>query len=170
MNEADPRRAERPTEHRIREWLAAVPDPEIPVLNVLDLGVVRGVRVHDAGVEVAVSPTYVGCPATEYIERCIRAELEGHDVGEVTIKRVLSPPWTTDWLTEEGRRKLAAVGIAPPAGAAGKHSLARPDFPAACPRCAATETRRISEFGSTPCKATYKCEVCLEPFEYFKCL
>lgn len=162
--------AGRPTAGEVREWLACVPDPEIPVLSVLDLGVVRDVQVHEGGVEVAISPTYVGCPATEVIERSIRAELERRGVGEITVRRVLSPPWTTDWLSEEGRRKLAAAGIAPPAGPAGKQSLLGRDLPVACPRCAATETSRVSEFGSTPCKATYKCDSCLEPFEYFKCI
>lgn len=110
---------------------------------------------------VALTPTYSGCPATEAIEASVVAALEERGVANVTIKRVLSPPWTTDWISEEGRRKLRVYGIAPPERRAG---------PIACPRCNSSETEVVSEFGSTACKASYRCRDCLEPFEYFKCL
>ncbi len=145
---------------QILEWLSAVADPEIPVLTITDLGIVRDVDVSD-GVTVSLTPTYSGCPATEVIERSVVTALEDHGVRDVTIRRVLSPPWTTDWITDEGRRKLRIYGIAPPE---------RRDRPIACPRCESVNTEVVSEFGSTACKASYKCLDCLEPFEYFKCL
>ena len=153
-----------------RAWAAAsaVPDPEVPCVTVAELGILRGVTL-EGGVAVArVSPTYSGCPATAMIEMGIEAALR--DAGfEVRIERVLSPPWTTDWITAEGREKLRAYGIAPPEGAAGKRALF--DDPAVtCPRCASTATRKISEFGSTACKAQYACTACGEPFDYFKCI
>jgi len=141
-------------------WLSEVADPEIPVLSITDLGIVRDVDCSD-GVTVSVAPTYSGCPATEVIEASVVAALEERGVDKICVKRVLSPPWTTDWITEEGRNKLRAYGIAPPE---------RRDRPIACPRCGAEETELVSEFGSTACKASYRCTSCLEPFEYFKCL
>lgn len=158
------------TSDEVRALLEAVPDPEIPVLSVIDLGVVRGISVSSEGVQVSIAPTYTGCPATEIIERMIVDKLEEHGIGCVSIERVLSPPWTTDWLSESGRRKLAAYGIAPPAGSASKMSLTAPALAIRCPRCSSNDTARVSEFGSTPCKASYKCNECLEPFEYFKCI
>lgn len=154
----------------IRGLLSAVPDPEIPVLSVVDLGIIRDVTVLDDGVEVCVAPTYTACPATEVIERMIVSKLEASGLPGVRIKRVLSPPWSTDWISDEGRRKLAAYGIAPPDRGAGRRSLLGPSLDIRCPRCSAEDTTRVSEFGSTPCKASYKCNACLEPFEYFKCL
>ena len=145
---------------QILEWLAEVADPEIPVLTIMDLGIVRDVDCSD-GVTVSLTPTYSGCPATEAIEDSVLAALEDHGVTGVRIKRVLSPPWTTDWISNEGRDKLRIYGIAPPE---------RRNRPIACPRCNSTNTDRVSEFGSTACKASYKCCDCLEPFEYFKCL
>ncbi len=144
----------------ILDWLSDVADPEIPVLTIMDLGIVRGVDCSD-GVEVSLTPTYSGCPATEAIEQSVVAALEEQGVPEVRIKRVLSPPWTTDWISSEGRDKLRIYGIAPPE---------RRNRPVACPRCDSSNTERVSEFGSTACKASYKCLDCLEPFEYFKCL
>jgi ring-1,2-phenylacetyl-CoA epoxidase subunit PaaD len=158
------------TSREILALLESVADPEIPVLSVIDLGIVRDVVVNREGVEVSVAPTYTGCPATEVIEQMIAAKLEGNGIRNVTVKRVLSPPWTTDWLSESGRRKLEAYGIAPPAGGAGKSSLRAQELRIKCPRCSGERTTRVSEFGSTPCKASYKCDECLEPFEYFKCL
>jgi ring-1,2-phenylacetyl-CoA epoxidase subunit PaaD len=158
------------TSQQILALLESVADPEIPALSVVDLGIVRDIAITADGVEVSVAPTYTGCPATEVIEQMIAAKLERNGIGNVTIKRVLSPPWTTDWLSESGRRKLEAYGIAPPAGSAGKRSLLAPEPGIHCPRCSTDRTTRISEFGSTPCKASYKCDECLEPFEYFKCL
>ena len=145
---------------QIFEWLSHVPDPEIPVLTITDLGIVRDVDCSD-GVTVSLTPTYSGCPATEAIEASVVAALEDHGVSDVRIRRVLSPPWTTDWISEAGRQKLRVYGIAPPD---------RRDRPIACPRCESTNTEIISEFGSTACKASYRCVECLEPFEYFKCL
>jgi ring-1,2-phenylacetyl-CoA epoxidase subunit PaaD len=153
----------------IRRLLYAVADPEIPVLSIMDLGVVRDIKLEADGVEVQVSPTYTGCPATEVIEQMIVAKLKSNGVERVTIKRVLSPPWTTEWLSETGRQKLRHYGIAPPERAAGKRSLLGAAI-VHCPRCSTERTTRVSEFGSTPCKASYKCDECLEPFEYFKCI
>jgi len=161
------------TSDDIRALLESVPDPEIPVLSVMDLGIVRDITITSRGTEVSVAPTYTGCPATEVIEQMIVAKLEQNGVPGVTIRRVLSPPWTTDWLSDAGRRKLRQYGIAPPVpsvGQAGKRSLLGPRTVVRCPRCATGHTTRVSEFGSTPCKASYKCNECLEPFEYFKCI
>ncbi len=150
------------------EAAAAVPDPEIPVVTVADLGILREVRL-EGGVAIArVSPTYSGCPATQLIEAAIAAALEKAGF-EARIERVLSPPWTTDWITEEGREKLRAFGIAPPEKGAGKRALFGQDR-VACPRCGSDDTERVSEFGSTPCKAHYRCRACGEPFDHFKCI
>jgi ring-1,2-phenylacetyl-CoA epoxidase subunit PaaD len=157
------------SEAQIRSWLADVPDPEIPVVSVIDLGMVRKVTVTDVGVVVDVSPTYSGCPATEVIEDSIKTKLDNEGVVGVTVKRVLSPPWTTDWITESGRNKLLEYGIAPPVGSAGKRELLGKTA-IRCPQCGTDQTSVISEFGSTACKASYKCDECLEPFEYFKCI
>ena len=146
--------------NQVYEWLARVPDPEIPVLSILDLGIVRDVSV-DGGVTVSLTPTYSGCPATEVIESSVLAALEEQGVESIEIKGVLWPPWTTDWITVEGRKKLHDYGIAPPVPA--NHSIA-------CPQCESLHTERVSEFGSTPCKASWRCLDCLEPFDYFKCL
>ncbi len=155
---------------QVWEWLEAVPDPEIPVLSVIDLGIVRRVTALSDGVEVEVAPTYSGCPATEVIEKSIVDSLLDRGVGNVVLKRVLSPPWTTAWITDGGREKLRAYGIAPPADDVSKRAMLGSMKPIACPRCGATTTSLVSEFGSTPCKASYKCDDCLEPFEYFKCI
>ena len=154
---------------QILAWLDDVADPEIPVLSITDLGIVRDVTVNDS-VTVALAPTYSGCPATEVIERSVLDALHEHGIEDVTIKRVLSPPWTTDWISESGREKLRAYGIAPPEHGASKRELLRGERSIACPRCNSQETRLVSEFGSTACKAAYKCDDCLEPFEYFKCI
>lgn len=158
------------TVQNIWQWLESVPDPEIPVLSVVDLGIVRGVTVAADTVEVEVAPTYSGCPATEVIEKSIVDALLEKGIGDVVLKRVLSPPWTSDWITEEGRKKLRDYGIAPPEPGSGKTAMLSGMKSIACPRCNETTTTLISEFGSTPCKATYRCDACLEPFEYFKCI
>jgi ring-1,2-phenylacetyl-CoA epoxidase subunit PaaD len=158
------------TVQQVWQWLTAIPDPEIPVLNLVDLGIVRRVTALPDGVEVEVAPTYSGCPATEVIEKSIVDSLLDQGVGNVVLKRVLSPPWTTAWITEDGREKLRAYGIAPPADGASKRAMLGNMKSIACPRCSATTTTLVSEFGSTPCKASYKCDECLEPFEYFKCI
>ena len=139
----------------IWDVLAAVPDPEIPAISVVDLGIVRA--VEDG--KVVITPTYSGCPATEVIEQSIRAALDSAGYGDVAIETRLAPPWTTDWISEAGKAKLAAYGIAPP-------DLARA---ATCPRCGSTDTEEVSRFGSTPCKAQWRCKSCLEPFDRFKC-
>jgi ring-1,2-phenylacetyl-CoA epoxidase subunit PaaD len=150
-------------------WLSEVADPEIPVLSITDLGIVRDVSVNDE-VIVSLAPTYSGCPATEVIEKSVVDALHEHGVTDVSIKRVLSPPWTTDWISAEGRDKLRAYGIAPPEHGTSKRELLRGDRSVACPRCNSQKTEVVSEFGSTACKAAYKCSDCLEPFEYFKCI
>jgi ring-1,2-phenylacetyl-CoA epoxidase subunit PaaD len=157
------------TRDQVFEWLQEVPDPEIPVLSITDLGIVRDVSVGDV-VSVTLAPTYSGCPATEFIEQSVVAALHDRGLDDVSIKRSLSPPWTTDWITDEGREKLLAYGIAPPEQGAGKRALLQGERVIACPRCASPDTQLISEFGSTACKAAYRCTACLEPFEYFKCI
>lgn len=151
--------------------MGTIQDPEIPVLTLVDLGVIRHIRIDDTAVNVGVAPTYSGCPATEVIEASVIQALQDNGVTDASVERVLSPPWTSDWLSDTGREKLREYGIAPPAeSTTSKRSLLAPDIQVACPRCATTNTEKVSEFGSTPCKASYKCRDCLEPFEYFKCI
>jgi len=150
-------------------WLSEIADPEIPVLSITDLGIVRDVIVEDE-VTVALAPTYSGCPATEVIEQSVVDALNRYGIKSVTIKRVLSPAWTTDWISEDGRRKLREYGIAPPEHSASKRELLFGSRKIPCPRCDSENTAVVSEFGSTACKASYKCNDCLEPFEYFKCI
>lgn len=153
-----------------RAWqaAAAVPDPEVPCVTVAELGILRAVHVEQGVATADVSPTYSGCPAVLAIELAIEVALR--DAGfEARINRVLSPPWTTQWITAEGREKLRAYGIAPPVEAAGKMALFA-DPQVACPRCHSTETEMLSAFGSTACKAQYRCQSCAEPFDYFKCI
>ena len=153
-------------EREVWQLLARVPDPEIPVLSIVDLGVVRYVRrAADGRLHVGVTPTYTGCPATAAIRSATRDALDEAGHRDALLEEVLSPPWTSDWVTPEGRAKLAAFGIAPPA-AAGERSSG----PVGCPRCGSLSTERISEFGSTPCKAHYVCSTCREPFDHFKCI
>ena len=154
---------------RIEALLAALPDPEIPVLTLGDLGVIRWVRETVDGVTVGIAPTYTGCPATEFIAETVQRTLQREGFDNVRTEQVLEPAWTTDWISDEGRRKLHDYGIVPPAHAASKRALVG-DHPVACPRCGDEDTTCVSEFGSTPCKASYKCNACLEPFELFKCL
>jgi ring-1,2-phenylacetyl-CoA epoxidase subunit PaaD len=155
-----------------RRALAAVPDPELPALTLADLGIVRFVDMRaDRVLDVGLSPTYTGCPATDHIAELARRALESAAVGEFVVRQVLAPAWSSDWITPEGRRKLDAYGIVPPAPAAGSSwSAARANLPVACPRCRSARTETISEFGSTPCKALHRCLDCLEPFERFKCI
>ena len=154
---------------QVLEWLSKVPDPEVPVLTITDLGIVRDVVVNEE-VIVALTPTYTGCPATEVIEQSVIDTLHEQGIKDVVIDRVLSPPWTTDWISDEGREKLREYGIAPPAPGASKRAMLQGDRAIACPRCSSVDTSLVSEFGSTACKASYKCTACLEPFEYFKCI
>lgn len=155
---------------QVWQWLRDVPDPEIPIVSVVDLGMIRDVTIADDGVDVSVAPTYSGCPATDVIEKDIASALRRQGLENVRIRRVLTPPWTTDWISDSGREKLRAYGIAPPAGSADKKSLYGNDRPVCCPRCESKNTEKVSEFGSTACKAAWKCQDCLEPFEYFKCI
>jgi ring-1,2-phenylacetyl-CoA epoxidase subunit PaaD len=152
--------------------LASVEDPEIPALSIVDLGLIRFVEPRpDGTLEVGLSPTYVGCPATEVIRRSVEHALGTAGVGAFAVITVLSPAWTSDWITADGRRKLEAYGIVPPEqSASSMHELLRKGRPVGCPRCRSTDTECISEFGSTPCKALHRCRACLEPFEYFKCI
>jgi ring-1,2-phenylacetyl-CoA epoxidase subunit PaaD len=137
--------------------LDQVMDPEIPVVSITDLGIVRAVTVNPP--RVMISPTYTGCPATLAIEQAIRDALDAAGFRNVFVERVLFPPWTTDWITERGRQRLKAYGIAPP----------NPSATAECPQCGSTDTVEVSRFGSTPCKAQWQCNACHEPFDRFKC-
>lgn len=158
-------------ESRIWRVLESVPDPEIPVLSIVDLGIVRNVRCDEEhGIIVGLTPTYSGCPATEVIRQLVRDALRQAGFADVTIEEVLHPPWTSDWLSEAGRRKLEAFGIAPPAESVSSPRGLLGSPRVVCPRCASRNTERVSEFGSTPCKAHYRCRECLEPFDYFKCI
>ena len=154
------------TTARIMAVLDDVPDPEIPAVTVTDLGIVRGVRA--APPAVLVTPTYTGCPATLVIEASIRAALDRAGFKNIEVETVLSPPWSTDWISDRGRARLERYGIAPPPkGIAARHL--RGDEPVACPQCGSSETKEVSRFGSTPCKALWRCLDCLEPFDRFKC-
>lgn len=154
----------------IWEVLGQVMDPEIPIISVVDLGIVRDVLDENGTLEVVVTPTYTGCPATKQIEADIRHALDTAGFEEAGMRVSLSPAWTTDWITERGREQLKAFGIAPPEGGAGKRTLFSGDANVACPRCASRDTDQISEFGSTACKSLWRCRTCLEPFDYFKCI
>lgn len=150
--------------------LDRVADPEIPVISVRELGIIRAVRVERDRVEIEVTPTYSGCPATEVIAADIRAALIDGGFKEVMVRMVLSPPWTTDAISEAGRAKLRAYGIAPP-GPVSPDTLRPVRFAprkVACPQCGSMDTERIAEFGSTACKALFRCRACREPFDYFK--
>ncbi len=160
-----------PTPEARRAWAAAaaVLDPEVPCVTVEDLGILRDVRLEDGVAVAQVTPTYSGCPAVLAIELAIEAALR--DAGfEARIERVLSPPWTTDWITPEGREKLRAYGIAPPEGGSTSKLALFGETAVTCPRCGSAETEKLSEFGSTACKAQYRCRSCAEPFDYFKCI
>lgn len=158
------------TESSIMALLEPISDPEIPVLSIVDMGVIRAVNITGDGVEVVITPTYSGCPAMNVIEMEIRATLKSQGI-DATVKTVLSPPWTTDWLTERGRERLREYGIAPPVeSSVDKNALFAEEREVPCPQCQSTHTKMISQFGSTACKAMYKCNDCLEPFDYFKCI
>lgn len=158
------------TAEHIWEFLEDVKDPEVPVLTVVDLGVVREVNKQENDRwEIVITPTYSGCPAMQVIEEDIKERLLEEDL-EVDVKLVLSPAWTTDWLSEEGKRKLEEYGIAPPQDEVDKSVLFGEKTVVPCPKCKSKNTQMVSQFGSTACKAHYKCNDCLEPFDYFKCL
>ncbi len=163
------------SDDQLWQWLSQVADPEIPVISVVDLGIVRGWQwLDDERLEVMITPTYSGCPAMQAIADDIRSALTQHGLNEVTIATQLSPAWTTDWMSESGKQKLREFGIAPPAQQASEQvidvsAMLNRDAPAIdCPQCGSLHTRLISQFGSTACKALYRCTECLEPFDYFK--
>ena len=157
----------------VYKWLEDVKDPEVPVLSILDLGIVRDVAIDDTlampKVTVYITPTYSGCPAMDVIAMSIRLTLAGHGVRQVAIEPRLSPAWTTDWMTDEGKRKLKEYGIAPPNRKAFQPLGLFEEDQVACPRCGSEQTSLVSKFGPTSCKALYKCDTCHEPFEHFKC-
>ena len=169
---APPTAAARPSADEVWRWLEGVPDPEVPVVSVVDLGIVRDVAWADDRLVVTVTPTYSGCPATAVISMDIETALAKKGVENAEIRSRLSPAWTTDWISAEGREKLRAYGIAPPAHGASCAGALRmggaADLVIECPHCGSTDTERVSQFGSTPCKASYRCRACLEPFDYFK--
>ena len=152
---------EQPATDQIWDWLDAVPDPEIPVISVVDLGIVRDVAWTGETLTVTVTPTYSGCPATSVIAMDIETALRDRGVQQLELKTQIAPAWTTDWLSQKGRERLMEYGIAPPQPAGG---------PSNCPRCGSASVERVSQFGSTPCKAHWRCTDCLEPFDYFKCI
>ena len=145
----------------IWEWLDDVPDPEIPVISIVDLGIIRDIAWQDETLVIRVTPTYSGCPATAVINMDIETALRRQGIQALRLERQLSPAWTTDWLSEKGRANLEGYGIAPPQPAGG---------PKKCPHCGNTNVSKVSQFGSTPCKAQWRCDDCLEPFDYFKCI
>lgn len=153
---------------KIWEILEQVTDPEIPVLTISDLGIIRDVKINGEEIEVIITPTYTGCPAMDMIAMNIKLALIENGYSKIKITSVLAPAWTTDWMTEAGKRKLKEYGIAPPQNESGRFQ--RPEsFCIQCPQCNSTNTRCVSEFGSTACKALYQCNDCKEPFDYFKC-
>lgn len=155
-----------------RAWqvLEQVMDPEVPVVSVVDLGIVRGVDWVDGHLQVLITPTYSGCPATELIESEIAKALQQAGFRAPRLERRLAPAWTTDWISEQGRERLRVYGIAPPVGSSSKRSLFGEKDEICCPHCGSRDTTVISQFGSTACKALYRCRSCLEPFDYFKCI
>jgi len=146
--------------------IADVPDPEIPAVSLLELGIIRGVQQNPP--VLLITPTYTGCPATLVIEQMLRAALDRAGFADLPIRSMLSPPWTTDWITDRGREQLRAYGIAPPPPGQPSATLRGTDV-VECPRCRSTSTVEVSRFGSTPCKAQWRCTSCLEPFDRFKC-
>ena len=163
---------------QVWSWLGEVPDPEIPVISLTDLGIIRDVAYAGTTLVVTVTPTYSGCPATSVINLDIEKKLRDNGIEDLRLERQLSPPWTTDWIKPEARDALKAYGIAPPIDGtavdgvlAGRIArLGGENRSVECPRCGSNETEKISQFGSTPCKASYRCKDCLEPFDYFKCI
>ncbi len=150
-----------PSTEQVWDWLDTIPDPEIPAITLTDLGIIRDVGWDGDTCVVTVTPTYSGCPATSLINMEIETALREHGLERIELKRQLSPAWTTDWMSQRGREKLEKYGIAPPQAAGG---------PDKCPNCASTNVEKLSQFGSTPCKAQWRCKDCLEPFDYFKCI
>jgi ring-1,2-phenylacetyl-CoA epoxidase subunit PaaD len=174
MNNADNAATGLPETAQIWAWLEEVCDPEIPVISVVDLGIVRDVQwCQNGNCIVTITPTYSGCPAMKVIEASIQSALKAHADVQVEVRTSLSPAWTTDWMSEAGKGKLKDYGVAPPAehvvNSGGISRVAQGALLVACPQCGSHRTRCISQFGSTACKALYKCMDCAEPFDYFKC-
>lgn len=157
------------TEEHIWQILKEVPDPEVPVLNLLDLGVIRDVKFNEDEIEIVVTPTYSGCPATPMINMAIKMKLIEKGFNSIRLTNRLSPAWTTDWMTEEGKQKLKAYGIAPPVYSKNSDELFSKTDEVECALCGSKHTHLVSQFGSTACKALYQCDDCREPFDYFKC-
>lgn len=154
----------------IEALLEEVKDPEIPVISIRDLGVLRGIELIGNSVEVTITPTYSGCPAMDMMRAGVEDALRKAGIRDFKVKQVLSPAWTTDWISAEGRRKLLEYGIAPPPHSADIRALKGKSPAVACPQCGSTDTELLSRFGSTACKALYQCKACKEPFDQFKCL
>ncbi len=151
-------------EKKIWQVLETVCDPEVPVLTIIDLGIVRDVKINDKGIEIIITPTYTGCPAMDMITMDIKIKLLEMGYKKIKVTSVLSPAWTTDWMSEAGKQKLKTYGIAAP-----NKKIIIPHDGVECPQCNSTNTKLLSEFGSTACKALYQCNDCKEPFDYFKC-
>lgn len=171
---AHPLRPTDPADARVWDTAAAVPDPEIPVISIADLGILRRAAIVDGQAVVTITPTYSGCPAMDYISREVSEALAAAGYEDAVVDLVLQPAWSTDWITEQGRDQLREYGIAPPQHhtspvAPGPIPLTlAPPTPVPCPRCRSTRTKKLAQFGSTSCKALYSCQDCLEPFDYFK--
>lgn len=160
------------TKEHIYEALSEIPDPEIPVISITDLGVIRDVTITgDTSIELSITPTYSGCPAMQQIDADVRKKLGEKGFKDIKINTVYSPPWTTDWINDAAKERLREYGIAPPEHSTEDKSwLTGKDKMISCPRCKSNNTKLISQFGSTACKALYQCQDCLEPFDYFKCI
>lgn len=160
------------TKEHIFSLLSEIPDPEIPVITIVELGVIRDIEITDSNsISLKITPTYSGCPAMKQIEDDVRKKLSENGFTNITINTIFSPPWTTDWITSEAKEKLRQYGIAPPEySTEDKSWLTGKTKNIACPRCKSPNTKLISQFGSTACKALYQCQDCLEPFDYFKCI
>ena len=158
------------TEAEILDFLREIPDPEIPVISIVELGVIRKITLTNDSAEITITPTYSGCPAMKQMEEDVKKKLTDKGIEKVEIITVYNPAWTTDWLSEEAKLKLQNYGIAPPEGSTDKLLLTHTPKLVTCPRCKSKSTELVSQFGSTACKALYKCKNCLEVFDYFKCI
>ena len=156
------------TKEEIFSILSAIPDPEIPVVNIYEIGMLRDVQVSDKGYKIILTPTYTGCPAMGIIEQDIKMTLRANGVFPVTVKLVYDPTWTTDWMSDGAKEKMKAYGIAPPLHSSCNQDTFKNNI-IECPRCHSIDTVMLSRFGSTACKSLYQCNNCKEPFEYFKC-
>lgn len=155
--------------NEIWDLISSIPDPEIPCITISDLGIIRGIKETDKGAVIQLTPTYSGCPAVSAIEIAVREKLHQNGIN-AKVERVLSPPWSSDWISKDGKDKLKAYGIAPPTRSINKGNTFFSTETTECPKCNSTDTHMISNFGSTACKAQFSCNYCLEPFELFKCI